>query len=571
MKHVWHLVGADVRRFRLLLAVWVILQIADTVFRGIRPGLVGDPRLGMAVELVAAVLFLLRWLGLIVIVPLVVQTHPLVGSDAFWMTRPIPWRALLASKVVLLATMFVAVAALCEFVLMLVSRVPVWEIVLVTLQTILFQSLWLFIVMALATTTRNLARFALVVGSVLVGFLLLINTLIAVLMRNMPDGPQLTTVSGRSVGSPTVGVLMLTLLIVAALVQVVVQYRTRSTRLSVAAGVIGLAVAVLIVLMWPAPGRPLPVPEWARQPSALRLVAESQKGEFRAFDAGSPWGRSSGWQMGSARLRLGGIEAGWIPTVALAEGTVQFDAGTTLTTAGNGYSSNAPFASVDDAPLRVVMRQVLGVARVQEGWQARLGTEVVPVIVVSQADFATHMGKTGTYRGRFLVNLDQVAIAGTLPLRAGAEFQNRGRRIVIDQVIPQAQAASIRLRQYIAATMFSSDSAPRVSFYLRNRDRAEAVAGSGHEGFAMASGVGLAALFGGAGFSAEPGSGFSVSGSFIRFPGNPGSDEQVVDISADWLSRAELVIVHTVTAGSVTRTLEIPGFEIAAAPPRTPR
>jgi hypothetical protein len=62
-----------------------------------------------------------------------------------------------------------------------------------------------------------------------------------------------------------------------------------------------------------------------------------------------------------------------------------------------------------------------------------------------------------------------------------------------------------------------------------------------------------------------------VSGSFIRFPGNPGSDEQVVDISADWLSRAELVIVHTVTAGSVTRTLEIPGFEIAAAPPRTPR
>ncbi len=34
-----------------------------------------------------------------------------------------------------------------------------------------------------------------------------------------------------------------------------------------------------------------------------------------------------------------------------------------------------------------------------------------------------------------------------------------------------------------------------------------------------------------------------------------------------WLSHAELVIVRTVQWGSVTRTVEIPGFEIRAAPP----
>jgi hypothetical protein len=572
MKHLFHLVSADVRRFRLLLAVWVLIQVVDTVFRGVRPALAPDPRLGTAVELLATVLFLTRWLGMVVIVPLVVQTHPLVGSDAFWMTRPIPWRALFASKVVLLGTTFVAVPALCELALMLASRVPVAEVPYVTLQTILFQSLWLVIVMALSTTTRNLARFALVAGSVLVALVLLINIAIAVMLRSFTDGPELTVMTGRSVASPTADVVMLMLLIIAAVAQLVVQYRTRSTRFSVGAGVTIVAVSVLIMLTWPSQERPLPVPGWASQESALRLVAESQQGEFRPLEDWSPWNPSDGWYTGGVRLRLSGVEEGWLATVRLDDGTVQFDDGTTLATVGNGYSSSVPFASVDDVPLRVVMRQVLGIGRVVEGSQSSLVAEAVPAIVVKQADFEKYVGATGTYHGRFLVDLDHIAIAATLPLRPGAGFQESRRRIVIDQVVPQAQSASIRVRQFTAATMFDSSSPPRVSFYLRNRDTDEAVAGmGGHGGIGTSSGLGLPLLFGLSSYSAGPGSGFSISTDSIRFPEGYRSDDHVVVISADWLSHAELVIVHTVHAGTVTRALEISGFEIAAAPPRLPR
>jgi len=347
-----------------------------------------------------------------------------------------------------------------------------------------------------------------------------------------------------------------------------VQYRTRSIRASVSTGVTGIAVAILIFLMWPSQERPLPVPEWANRESALRLVAESQKGEFNPYENGF-WSSSGGWQLGGVRLGLSGVEAGWLATVKLVDSTVRFDDGTTLATAGNGFSSGSfvPFESVDDSPIRVVMRQVLGVARVQEVPYSRFTVEAMPAIVVRQADFRTYSRTPGAYRGRFLVDLDHVEIAATLPLEAGAEFQGRRRRIVIDQVVRQPQAASIRLREFTAATMFDADALPPVSFYLRNRDKAEAVTGLTRQGIGMSTDFGFSFL---GLYSAGPGTGFAVTGDVIRFS-EAQTDEQFFEISADWLSHAELVIVDTIPGGSVTRTLEISGFEIAAAPPRASR
>ena len=350
MKYVFHLVRADLRRFRLLLAMWVLVQIIDTVVTGVRPALAFDPRPMTAISVMGTVLFLTRWLGLFLIVPLIVQTHPLVGSDAFWMTRPIPWRALLASKIILLGTAFVAVPALCEVVLMQACRVPIAEIALVALQTIIFQALWLLFVMALSTMTRDLARFALAAGGVLLTFVLVVSTSLAVMLRNMPDGPQLSVVTGRSVSGPAAAVVTVLLLIVAAVVQLVVQYRTRSVRTSLAAGVAGILVVVLIGQVWPWHEAPLPVPAWARQESAVRLVAESPKGEFRRLE--SPWNGTESWQLGSVRLGLSGIEPGWLATVTLVDGSVQFDDGTTLATAGNGYQSSLLFESVADSRSR---------------------------------------------------------------------------------------------------------------------------------------------------------------------------------------------------------------------------
>ena len=218
----------------------------------------------------------------------------------------------------------------------------------------------------------------------LLGFVLLVSTSLAVMLRSISDGPQLSEVADRAVSGPASGVVTLLLLILSAVVHLVAQYRTRSVRTSVATGVTSVAVAVLIVTMWPWHEAPLSVPSWARQESAARLVAESQKGEFRLLEL--PWNRSESWQIGSARLALSGIEAGWPAMVQLADATVQFDDGTTLATAGNGYPSTPRFESVADSPLKVVMRHVLGVKRVSVRSQDHAASAVT-AIAVSQADF----------------------------------------------------------------------------------------------------------------------------------------------------------------------------------------
>ena len=563
MKLLVHLVRADVRRFRLLLAGWVLIEVLNTIFTGVQPVLDPEPRMMTALGLLAMVLFLTRWLGMIVIVVLLVQTHRLVGSDAFWMTRPIPPGALLASKTLLLATTFLVVPALCVGILMAVLRIPLQEIVLVALQTMLVQSLWVALVMALSSLTRDLARFILVAGGLLVSLVLLMSVGIALAMRNINEGPQLHEVTGRSASGPAADVAMLLVLIATAALPVVIQYRTRSTRFSAGAGIAAFALVVLIGMKWPWRGEPLSVPAWASRESSLSLGAASSTGEFRPYDRWSASNHTEFWQSGNAQLRVREVEAGWIATARLASSTAQFADGATLTTAANGRSSSVPFESVDDFPNRVVMRQVLGVGRVSGMSQGPWIAAGVPAIVVSQADFEKYSSASGIYRGRFLLDLDHVEIVAALPLQPGAEYVDPRRRITIDRVILQAQAASIRVRQTIVSTMLHSHALPELSFYLRNRDAGVAIAGPGGGLMAMSMGVSPAMFYGMSSMN-----GFSATGDYLRFH-RYSAQEDTVEITADWLSRAELVIVRTVPSGSVTRTVEIPGFQMRAAPPES--
>jgi len=346
----------------------------------------------------------------------------------------------------------------------------------------------------------------------------------------------------------------------------VMQYRTRSVRASVATGAAGLAAMILIDMMWPWQARQVPVPAWATADAAVKLVSESVQGQFRPLDDGHPWSPAGAWRIGSLELRAAGVEDGWLATAKLEAGTVSFADGTTLATVGNGYSAAVRPTSVEEAPLDAMVRRVLGVARLLQASPEEVSGRWTPAIVLTQADFDKYQSATGTYRGRFVVDLNRVVVASTLPLQAGAVFQGHRHRIRIEQVSAQGGTASIRLRELTSGSMFDGDTPPTVTFYLRNPAAAEAVAGSSGETLGMSPGVGLM-MVGLSGYSAEAGPGFNVTSSAIRFPAWYGVNGKRVELSAEWLAQSELVILHTIAAGSVTRTIEVPGFQMIAAPP----
>src|SRR6266536_3842773 len=164
-----HLLRNDVRRFLPLLAGWWIVLAAGTVLDGVRPGLSANPAMRDSLSMLGSLLWLANVLIGVVVVALIVQADPLVGTDAFWMTRPISPRALLASKAILLSfTMIVAPVAI-EAALMLVYKVPLPEIAGIAASGALSWMLWAIAFMAVAALTPNPAKFALSIGAILVG------------------------------------------------------------------------------------------------------------------------------------------------------------------------------------------------------------------------------------------------------------------------------------------------------------------------------------------------------------------------------------------------------------------
>ena len=119
-----HLLAADLRRHRVLVAFWLLVA-ASTANPGWRAAALAiDPALRGWLHCSEACYGWRNCCCGSSCVGAVVQTHPLVGSDAFWTTRPIPPRSLLASKLALLGVATVVAPAFARAVLMAAYGVP---------------------------------------------------------------------------------------------------------------------------------------------------------------------------------------------------------------------------------------------------------------------------------------------------------------------------------------------------------------------------------------------------------------------------------------------------------------
>jgi hypothetical protein len=176
MKLLAHLLSADVRRFRLIAAALIVTTIAGATLDLAGPAVAGNDKQLAAIETSRSLIWLSNLLLFLAAAPLLIQTHALVGSDTFWMTRPIPWRSLLASKLVLLTIMIFVPAVVCEIVLMIVYDVTTLDIVYACIQLALWHALWMMAAVTAASLTRTLAGFAFLCG----GTLLLVAVTVAV-------------------------------------------------------------------------------------------------------------------------------------------------------------------------------------------------------------------------------------------------------------------------------------------------------------------------------------------------------------------------------------------------------
>ncbi len=569
-----HLFIADVRRFRALIAGWLLLVGALTAFDGTRAMFEHDFEVTAAAGMARGMLWTATQLVLLVLVARVIQADPPTGSDAFWMTRPIEPRSLLASKLTLLTILVVAAPVLAEAALMAACRMPAPAILRASLQSILVQTLLLVVLASIASLTATVAQFLVLGIASMIAHSGLFFTAAVMYERTQRTSFSFSLVSGEIAGAPklpvpagdpTVGRFALAIL--AGLALIATQYLTRSRARSVPAGAAGLSLAYAVAAVWPWPLlRPIEeVPIFATNPSSLQLhAADSIVLNVGGSDSN---GRVTAL-IGRGQLRVSDIDPGWVPSVALASGSVTLENGQPLSSLASSPSEPVPIDTEYRPPLSEVPRLLLDVRTLMLDSSYR---QTATLLIVPDSGLTEATPINGTYDGRFRVTLAFCEIVATIPARAGIVFQDGSYRLTLNETTSGANdAVVVDGRESSAHSLFDRRSAPTYWFYLRNARAGEALSGRGERFGARVGSIGLPTPFLlplWYTLSRIPPA-FDTHGIRVRFPTSyfaqkqPGQDRSNRSLSAEWIAGAELVIVRVTLGATVERTLHIPRVPI---------
>jgi hypothetical protein len=244
MKSVmWLVVMKDLRRLRGVLWLWFLALAITSVAGALVPVLADQP----GWKMLAQVLWMLQPLAQVVLVallvPLLLHEDPLVDARAFWLTRPISRRTLLAAKAVFLTLVVVLPALVGELLAMGCNGLSARQLLCATPEILLAMLSKVCVLGALAALTRNFGQFAIALVSYLFAY--------GVLSFGIGIWLRLSIQCGRETTMMETGYLQTQALVVwlslsaVGSALMVWQFLTRRTGDAIVVGVAGL-VAVIV-------------------------------------------------------------------------------------------------------------------------------------------------------------------------------------------------------------------------------------------------------------------------------------------------------------------------------------
>ncbi|MCE0499548.1 MAG: hypothetical protein LV481_16540 [Methylacidiphilales bacterium] len=244
MNLVLHQFRKDILRTRVVLALWLLLVVLQFALVGwtAKPG---DAVMQSLYPMLSELLTVFNYLLVLVLVPLLVHQEPLVGTTAFWFTRPLARTTLLASKA-LYILMLISLPILAQSIVFLANGVTLHDIALAAPELLINNLSWILIIATLAVFTPNFARFAIVGAIILViQYLALFAVQMVMLMKN-PQGFISTLASLTSSRALVVSLIMLGF----GSGVVLLQYLTRRFTLAITLAITSLILSLLVPYVW---------------------------------------------------------------------------------------------------------------------------------------------------------------------------------------------------------------------------------------------------------------------------------------------------------------------------------
>jgi hypothetical protein len=193
------------------------------------------------------------------------------------------------------------------------------------------------------------------------------------------------------------------------------------------------------------------------------------------------------------------------------------------------------------------------------------------LLTIPEEDYARYEGRTGRFSATLYFHVMSTRVRGTLPLRTGAALDDGLSRIEILRVRQRDGRREIAVRRWRAYGIAENDPGNQYDFALRNRDDRTVVMADGDahwSGINGAAAVNAVLRRTGMGFDVygvrdASQRGFTLVTQLLVFPSRRG-DVPPLRLDPSWFDRAELVVLETRHAGTVTRQLTVDEFTIPA-------
>jgi hypothetical protein len=566
MNQVRHIFSKDLRRLRWSVIGWSALVGARTLVQtaGADIALGGfGPQLGIG-EL-SALLSLMYLLLLALLVSRLVHDEPLVGRDAFWITRPIAPGALMAAKLVFATLFFIVVPLAGGVIVAAAFGTGAGDIARTIPVVALNQFILATLLMALAAVTPSLTRYVLAIVGVIAAVVTLTASTILVALWVTEE---IRDSSDVGLPDPTPAVVGGVLIVLTALAVIIYQYRTRRLGRALTIAGIGAAVLVLVLERWNWSFADQPRSEITVAPQDTPALTVSLDGSRpRVSDTFTLRRRTSPRKEIAAHAIATGVPPEFNVRTIVARSRLELPAGVVLQTGGN--NSNAAlsvYGGGSTAGRTTTVEAALGGVRLLTRSNAMVGpsSEQWPILLrVDEGDFVRHRDEPGRLTANLDLIFERAVARDALPLADGATRDISAMHVSIVRVIRRATGCTVLLRRSYVESLFSMPRYRDFMYVLRNKARGEA-AGSdveslSQEGFST-GGFSI-------GFSMSTphvgGRGFVLEQYELQFPAGGRPDSPSVDLDEAWLASSELVILEAIPAGRISRTVTIDGFRMA--------
>jgi len=541
MNLIKHILKKDILRLRVFLSFWLFILLLSAIVNGANTLVpAGDFSLQYAVEIVLMLIGIIQVVLMVIAVPLLMHSEPLIGTTAFWQTRPIRRGDVLKSKLLFAGVFFVLLPLLVELLVFSVSQVSTTYVLATIPETILSSVHMFLLFMAVAVLTRNFGYYALVMVSYYIFAALLvagvqISKLFSLLGYTVPP------ISSGLADSRTLLCSLVGIAFASGIVAL--QFRTRKTFKSYV-----LLVVMAAASFWAgqfSPWNLFPEPDTTPdfEAGAVSLSLDPSQRIYTSdkvqLKKGTPVEKNL-----RGTLLFDGLPKDCYAAVEKVNGTYFVDG---KKAAESEIWKRNSFGTMYK-PMVSALEEAVAPLGLVKG--RHLFSSSTDLLKLSEEDYLKYGGSAGQYLADIALNLFKFEPVAGLPLTVGAQHKDGASAFTVESILKGTEGCTVVLREERINPMFKRDRTPvngeRYVFVLANRETGEAFLQSRKQSISSR-------------FDFSKAQNFFVKRRPLRFT----SAEKSLfanPITEEWLVDAELLILKRVWLGKSILPLEADPF-----------